>query len=323
MVLEVQDLHIDFHTKNNQIIKAVEGVSFNVNESETLSIVGESGCGKSVTALSIMRLLDDNSSKVKGAIKFKGNNLLTYTEKKMNKVRGSAISMIFQEPMTSLNPLHKIGDQVVEVIMQHKKISKKEATQHVLELFNLIGISDSKNRLISYPFQLSGGLRQRIMIAMAMACDPSLLIADEPTTALDVTIQAQILEKMKDLKRQFKTSIIFITHDLGVVAEISDRVLVMYAGNAIEEGLVKDIFMSPKHPYTEGLLKSIPQMTGQRKCKLFSIEGTVPNPISKPKRGCPFQPRCIKAFNLCSIEKPNLITLNNNHKVACLLYKQQ
>lgn len=317
-LLELDNLQTYFHTREG-IVKAVDGVSFKINNRETVALVGESGCGKSVTALSIMRLFTTRTVQIQGSILLEGNNLLDLTESEMRRIRGRRISMIFQEPMTSLNPLHRNGNQVAESLVTHLGLDWDEARSHALEIFQSVGIPDAEKRLYSYPHQLSGGLRQRVMIAMALACRPSLLIADEPTTALDVTIQAQIIAQMKKLKDEFQTATIFITHDLGVVAEIADRVIVMYAGHVVETASVVNLFYKPKHPYTQGLLKSIPQLTVQRKEKLPIIKGVVPSPARKPP-GCPFAPRCPEAIDRCTRDLPGIIYLPEGHSVRCWLY---
>ncbi len=318
VLLEVKDLHTYFYVRKG-IVKAVEGVSFSISPKETLAIVGESGCGKSVTASSIMRLLPTNDVNVTGSIIFKKINLLNISEEQMRRIRGKDISMIFQDPMNSLNPLMNCGKQVVEAILANKIISRKEAEKRTIELFESTGIPDAKNRLGSYPFQLSGGLRQRVMIAMALSCEPSLLIADEPTTALDVTIQTQILHLINNLKKKINMSIIFISHDLGVVTEIADRVAVMYAGIIVEETTVSNLFSNPSHPYTKGLLDCIPGLNTPRKTRLKVIKGVVPDAYSKGQ-GCPFNPRCSEAIGRCLKEIPTLKDINNKHLVACWLY---
>ncbi|SOC38496.1 ABC transporter ATP-binding protein [Ureibacillus acetophenoni] len=320
-LLEITNLKTYFFTDTGQV-PAVNGVDFYIHEGETLGVVGESGCGKSVTSLSVMRLLTDTPGKVvDGSIRFKGKDLLSLSEKEMRKIRGNEIAMIFQEPMTSLNPVYTIGEQIGEAVKLHLKYNKKEAKNHVINMLKLVGIPRAEEIINEYPHQLSGGMRQRIMIAMAMACNPTLLIADEPTTALDVTIQAQILELMKKLKKEKATSIMLITHDLGVVAEMCDRVIVMYAGKVVEEAEVTEIFDNPKHPYTKGLLNSIPKL-GQKMDRLDSIPGNVPTPANMPK-GCKFAPRCSQVMDICKENEPDLIQVEDGHKCRCFLYQNE
>jgi len=317
-LLEVQGLRTSFFTDDGEV-PAVDGVDFFVREGEVLGIVGESGCGKSVTSLSIMKLLPKGIGKVVGGeIWFKGENLVEVSERRMKQIRGNEIAMIFQEPMTSLNPLFTIGNQLVEAIRLHTKIEKKEARARAVEMLKLVGLPRAEQMLDEYPHQLSGGMRQRVMIAMAMACQPSLLIADEPTTALDVTIQAQILTLMKELNQTFGTAIMMITHDLGVVAEICDRVIVMYAGQIVEEGSVHSIFRRPQHPYTVGLIRSIPDIRG-KKGRLHSIPGQVPKP-GAVRCGCRFAERCEYAFERCRQENPQLYEAGEQgHRARCFL----
>ncbi|MGE5483471.1 MAG: ABC transporter ATP-binding protein [Ignavibacteriales bacterium] len=298
------------------MVAAVDGVTFEVGRGETLGIVGESGCGKSVTSLSIMRLIPNPTGRImNGEILFEGRNLLDLSEAEMRKVRGNEISMVFQEPMTSLNPVFTVGAQISDVIRLHQGLSKKEATGRAIEMLRLVGIPMPQERVKEYPHQMSGGMRQRVMIALALSCNPRLLIADEPTTALDVTIQAQILELMKGLKSEIGMAIILITHDLGVIAEMAERVLVMYAGVIVEESPVALLFEQPLHPYTQGLLASIPcQDTG--KSRLHVIKGVVPNPQEMPK-GCRFNPRCAYAEGRCLTEAPPLSELGDGRKVRC------
>ncbi|GIW20343.1 MAG: peptide ABC transporter ATP-binding protein [Chloroflexota bacterium] len=317
VLLEVRDLRTYFHVLDGTV-KAVDGVSFSVRRGQTIGLVGESGCGKSVTALTIMRLLDIPPAEIaSGEIIFEGRDLLTLSEDEMRHVRGNDIAMIFQEPMTSLNPVYTVGDQIAEAVMLHQRLSKKEAWNKAIESLRAVGINNPERRVKQYPHELSGGMRQRVMIAMALSCDPKLLIADEPTTALDVTIQAQILELIKDVQDRTGTALMLITHDLGVVAETVHDVLVMYAGRIVETGTVEDVLLAPKHPYTEGLLRSIPSrgMKGQR---LNVIKGTVPNPFNMPK-GCNFAPRCPYAFAPCAEYDPR-IEEANPPDVACWLY---
>jgi peptide/nickel transport system ATP-binding protein len=318
-LFEIKDLKTYFKN-DDDMIPAVDGVSFYVNSGETVGIVGESGSGKSVTLLTAMRLLDDTSAKVMGgSIHFNGVDLLSASERDIRKIRGKDMAMIFQEPMTSLNPVHKIGKQIREAIEWHLKLSKKEAQKRTIEMLKLVGIPRAEEIYNDYPHQLSGGMRQRVMIAMAMSCEPKLLIADEPTTALDVTIQAQILELMKKLKTEKDISIILITHDLGVVAEMCDRVVVMYAGRVVEEGPVEKIFENPQHPYTKGLLESTPKL-GEKRKRLGSIPGTVPSPSNLPK-GCKFAPRCPVAMDICFREEPTLKTMADGSRNRCFLHQ--
>lgn len=318
-ILEVKNLHVSFDTYAGEV-KAIRGVDFHINKGESLAIVGESGSGKSVTVQTVMRLIPMPPGRIKeGEILFKGNNLVEYSEKEMRKIRGGEIGMIFQDPMTSLNPTMTVGKQIAEGIIAHRGVSKKEAMEMALKMLEAVNIPNAKERLHAYPHQFSGGMRQRVVIAIALACDPDLLIADEPTTALDVTVQAQILDLMKELKDKRNTSIILITHDLGVVADISERVVVMYGGEIMEEASVNDIFKSPKHPYTWGLIKSIPRLDIDSKSeKLASIDGTPPDLFSPPV-GCPFAPRCEFAMGICKKSKPGMINAGDKHKVACWL----
>lgn len=319
-LLEVVNLKTHFATEKGQVT-AVEGVSFTVNRGETLGVVGESGCGKSVTSESILRLLDEKNTSYEGEILFKGTNLLSLSPKKMREIRGNQISMIFQDPMSSLNPVYTIGDQITESIRLHQGLSKKAAYQKAVEMLQLIGIPSPDKRVHEYPHELSGGMRQRVMIALALACKPELLIADEPTTALDVTIQAEVLDQINDLKEQFNMGVILITHDLGVVAEVCTRVVVMYLGQVIEEAHVNDLFESPLHPYTKGLMKSIPQLDGDRSKKLHVIQGKVPTLHNVPK-GCRFAPRCEHADDLCLNKKPEFQEYTEGHMVKCWHYEK-
>lgn len=316
-ILEVKDLHTSFFTHVGEV-KAVRGVSFNVAPGEAIGIVGESGSGKSVTSLSIMNLLAFPGKIVKGSIIFDGRELVNLPEKQMQQIRGNEISMIFQDPMTSLNPVYTIGDQIMEPLVRHKKLSRHEAKKKAVELLSMVGIPSPEKRVDQYPHEFSGGMRQRAMIAMALSCRPKLLIADEPTTALDVTIQAQILELMKDLKEQFKTAIILITHDLGVVAEVCSRIVVMYGGIIVEEGETMDIFYNPKHPYTWGLLKSIPNIESGSRERLVPIEGHPPD-LLNPPAGCPFCARCDYAMQICAEQRPPYTGVSSKHKAACWL----
>jgi oligopeptide/dipeptide ABC transporter ATP-binding protein len=314
-ILEVLDLRTHFRTEEG-IVPSVNGVSFSVKKGETLAIVGESGCGKSVTSLSIMGLVAEPGKVVGGRILFQGQDLLKMSKKEMRKLRGNKISMIFQEPMTSLNPVFTIGNQIGEVIRLHQKVNKKEGRSKSIDMLKLVGLPHPEKVANHYPHQISGGMRQRVMIAMALACNPELLIADEPTTALDVTIQAQILELVGKLGKELDTGIILITHDLGIVAEMADRVMVMYAGEVVEEASVHELFDHPKHPYTIGLLGSLPKIEEQRE-ELDSITGSVPNPLDMPS-GCAFHPRCKWADYKCKVVKPKLELYGENHYARCL-----
>lgn len=324
-LLEINDLHTYFFTDSGKI-PAVDGVSLHINRGEVLGVVGESGCGKSVTSLSVMRLIPSPPGKiVSGSILFKGEDLTKVPEKRMRSLRGNEIAMIFQEPMTSLNPVYTIGEQIEEVVRLHLKYDRKRTRSHVIEMLQKVGIPRAAEIVDEYPHQLSGGMRQRVMIAMAMSCQPQLLIADEPTTALDVTIQAQILDLMRALNKDTGAAIMLITHDLGVVAEMCDRVVVMYAGKVVEEGDVRSIFHHPKHPYTEGLIKSIPNLNENME-RLYSIPGNVPIPGSMTK-GCLFAPRCEHATDKCWQETPPLFEVQgegeNVHKSRCWLHEEQ
>lgn len=316
-LLQVKNLRTCF-TINKCEVPAVDDVSFTMKQGETLAIVGESGSGKSVTSLSIMGLLPPNARIANGEILFNGDNLCKKTFGQMSQIRGNDISMIFQEPMTSLNPVLTIGDQIMEGIILHKKVNQKEARNQAIETLKLVGFSRADKMIAEYPHQLSGGMRQRVMIAMAMATSPKLLIADEPTTALDVTIQAQILDLMLELKEKFHTSILLITHDLGVVAEMADRVVVMYAGKVVEEGTAEQLYERPAHPYTEGLMKSIPNLEEKAE-RLYSIRGQVPTLGSIPT-GCRFAPRCDYAEAKCLEREPELEALTSQHAVRCFLH---
>lgn len=317
-ILDVKDLRVSFDTYAGEV-KAVRGVSFHVNKGEALAIVGESGCGKSVTAQSTMKLIPMPPGKIKGgSVKFNGKELTKLTDKQMESIRGSEISMIFQDPMTSLNPTMKIGKQIMEGLIKHQRMSKSDAKNKAIEMLDMVGIPNPDKRVEQYPHEFSGGMRQRAMIAIALACNPKLLIADEPTTALDVTIQAQILELMKDLQEKLDTSIILITHDLGVVADIAQRVVVMYAGKVIESGTLDEVFYQGKHPYTWGLLRSVPRLDTQKKDKLVPIEGTPPDLFSPPK-GCPFAARCDYAMPICREEMPEKTFVSEDHFVKCWL----
>lgn len=315
-VLTVENLVTSFNVSGREV-NAVDDCSFNVQKGKTLGIVGESGCGKSVTSLSIMRLIPSPPGKIKaGKIIFDNKNLLDFHEKEMRSIRGNKISMIFQEPMTSLNPVYTIGNQIAEVFQTHKKVSYKEAQNLSIEMLKQVRIPSPEKRIHDYPHQLSGGMRQRVMIAIALACKPALLIADEPTTALDVTIQAQILALMNNLQQDNGMSTILITHDLGVVAETCDDVVVMYAGKIVEKASTKEIFTNPKHPYTIGLLNSIPRL-GEKKYRLNTIPGIVPS-LTKLPKGCRFQDRCSLATEECKISEPKLNEISKNKFVACI-----
>jgi len=322
-LLEVRDLRTYFKTQGN-IAKAVDGVSFDIHKDEVLGIVGESGSGKSVTALSIMRLIPNPPGEiVGGTIRMNGTDLLKLPLPEMRKLRGSEIGMIFQEPMTSLNPVYRIGFQVMETVLQHEPVTKEQAFERGVALLDMVGIPDARKRMNDYPHQFSGGMRQRVMIAMALACNPSLLIADEPTTALDVTIQAQILDLMLKLKSDRPGSaIVMITHDLAVVAETCDRVIVMYGGKVQEIGTVRQIFKNPLHPYTQGLLESIPRpVRGGRQHRLNAIPGMVPNILEMPA-ACKFNTRCQYAMDICFQEEPELVEMEPGHFVRCHLHPQ-
>jgi len=318
-LLEVKDLKVSFRTYGGEV-QAVRGVSFSIDEGETLAIVGESGCGKSVTAQAIMGMVPVPHGKVQnGQIIFGDRDITKLSKKQLEQIRGSEIGMIFQDPMTSLNPTMIIGNQIREGILTHQKLSKNEAKKKSIELLKLVGISDPEKRYSQYPHEFSGGMRQRVVIAIALACDPKLIIADEPTTALDVTIQAQILDLLKDIQQKRNSSIMLITHDLGVVAEVADRVAVMYAGVVVESGTVKEIFESPKHPYTWGLLKSVPNLDSPEKERLIPIEGSPPDLFAPPK-GCPFASRCPFAMEVCVLHMPDTETFSNHHYAKCWLH---
>jgi peptide/nickel transport system ATP-binding protein len=320
-LLEVNDLRTHFPTRAG-LVRAVDGVSFHLDRGELLGLVGESGCGKSMTALSVMRLVAPPGRIVSGEILFDGKDLLQLSDAEMRQMRGDDIAMIFQDPMTSLNPVYTVGEQIAEALRLHRKLSRKEARQATIEAMREVAIPDPARRLDDYPHQLSGGMRQRVMIAMALACNPKLLIADEPTTALDVTIQAQILELLNELRKQRDLGVLLITHDLGVVAEVADRVAVMYTGRIVEESPVEELFARPKHPYTEGLLRSVPKLTTEnveRKERLETIEGVVPKPTDLPP-GCHFAPRCPHRMPRCTEEEIPLYQLEGGVEVRCVLY---
>jgi peptide/nickel transport system ATP-binding protein len=321
-LLSVQNLRTHFATRNG-VLRAVDGLSFDVNAGEILAIVGESGCGKSVTSLSILRLLDEPPAKLAGSVLFGGRDLIKLDEASMRRLRGNEISMIFQEPMTSLNPLLTVGRQLAEPITLHQGLGDAAARARAIEMLKLVGIPLPERRFREHPHQLSGGMRQRVMIAIAIACNPKILVADEPTTALDVTIQAQILDLMRDLQARTGTAIILITHDLGVVAEMAQRVVVMYAGRKVEEGSVEDIFLNPKHPYTRGLLGAVPRLgssadDSQPRQRLTEIPGAVPSLIA-PLEGCPFAGRCTMARDVCRQLAPALREVSASHNAACHL----
>ena len=317
-LLEVKDLKTCFFIEEG-VVKAVDGLSFILNRGETMALVGESGCGKTATALSIMRLLPPPGRVVGGEINFDGRDLLKLSPKGMREIRGNEIAMIFQDPMTSLNPVLTIGDQMVEMIRLHKEVSKHEAREMALEMLARVNIPDPHIRFGEYPYQMSGGMRQRVMIAMGLSCDPKLLIADEPTTALDVTTQAQILDLMCELQEEYGMSILFISHDLGVVAEIADHVGVMYASKMVECAPKDDLFRDPKHPYTIGLLKSRPRLDHPGGERLYTIPGIVPDPLDYPT-GCKFHPRCPYAAERCKADEPELKEIGEGHMVACWRY---
>ena len=318
-VLDVKGLKTHFFTRKG-VVKAVDGVDFEVYKGKTLGIVGESGSGKSITSMSVLKLLEDPGKIVAGSIKFNNEDIVKKSEKEMRNIRGNRISMIFQEPMTSLNPVFKVGKQIEEVIILHQKLTRKDAREKAVEMLNLVKIPRADEVVDNYPFELSGGMRQRIMIAIALACKPQLLIADEPTTALDVTIQAQILSLMNELKNELDTAIMLITHDLGVVAEMADYVVVMYCGEIVENAPVEKIFGESKyrHPYTEGLLNSIPDIEEDKE-KLEMILGNVPNPLYLPK-GCNFAPRCKYAEKKCFLESPGFVDIGYEHKIKCFRF---
>ncbi|MDZ7704008.1 MAG: ABC transporter ATP-binding protein [Trueperaceae bacterium] len=321
-LVDVRDLKTYFDTDEGTV-KAVDGVSFHIDKGETLAVVGESGSGKSVTSLSMMRLIASPPGRIAGGeILFAGEDLVKKTERQMRKIRGNDISMIFQEPMTSLNPVYTVGDQIAEAITLHQGKTRRQAMKLAADMLDLVGIPEPDKRVRNYPHQMSGGMRQRVMIAMALSCGPQLLIADEPTTALDVTIQAQILDLMRKLQREIGMSILFVTHDLGVVAEIADRVVVMYAGRAVEEAHVNDIFAKPQMPYTLGLLNSIPRVdkAAEHQERLEAIPGNVPNPLHLPE-GCAFHPRCRFAVDDCKKAIPPLEDTGGGHMVRCIRWK--
>ena len=315
-LIQVKNLQTSFFTPEGEV-RSVDGVSFEIGEGKTLGLVGESGCGKSVTSLSIMRLVPSPPGQIVGGeIYYRGRDLLKLNKEEMRKIRGNEISMIFQEPMTSLNPVFTVGNQIGEAIQLHQGLGKRETRAKTIEMLRLVKIADPESRVDSYPHQLSGGMRQRVMIAMALSCHPNLLIADEPTTALDVTIQAQILELIKELQQKMGMALLLITHDLGVVAERADEVAIMYAGKIVERGRAEAIFARPLHPYTVGLLNSLPGAGGKKKKRLNAIPGVVPSPLNLPS-GCRFRDRCPKAAGVCAETEPQLTEKEPGHPVAC------
>lgn len=317
-ILEVKDLHISFDTYAGEV-QAVRGVSFHLNKAEAIAIVGESGCGKSVTAQSIMKLIPMPPGRYKkGSVIFSGQDITKFSDKQMEAVRGSEMGMIFQDPMTSLNPTMQVGKQIAEGLRKHQHLSKQQAHEKAIEMLKMVGIPNPERRVNQYPHEFSGGMRQRAMIAIALACKPKLLIADEPTTALDVTIQAQILDLMKELKSKLDTSIILITHDLGVVADMAERIIVMYAGKVVESGTVNEIFYNPKHPYTWGLLKSVPRLDAENKEELIPIIGTPPD-LFAPPVGCAFAARCAYSMEICYQQQPEETVSENGHCASCWL----
>ena len=315
-LLEVKDLKTYFYTDEG-VVKSVDGVSFSVDKGETLGVVGESGCGKSITSISIMQLIGKPGKIVNGEIDFKGENLLNKDKEEMRKIRGKEIAMIFQEPMTSLNPVYTVGQQIMEAVLIHEDMTKEQARERAIQMLDLVKIPDAEKRLNSYPHEFSGGMRQRVMIAMALSCNPEFLICDEPTTALDVTIQAQILNLINELKEKTGTAVMMITHDLGVISEVADNVMVMYAGQVVEYTDVDTVFEKPLHPYTQGLISCIPKLGGQEE-KLSTIKGMVPSFNEMPE-GCLFCPRCEYAKDICRKERPELVDLDG-HQVRCFKY---
>ena len=320
-LLEVNNLTTHFFTQDG-VVKAVDGITYDLEEGEVLGVVGESGCGKSVHALSIMRLVPSPPGRtVAGEVRFEGEDLLLMDDAEMRRIRGNRIAMVFQEPMTSLNPVLTIGRQLTETLELHQNMTKQQAQSRAAELLQTVGIPDADRRLVDYPHQFSGGMRQRVMIAMALSCNPKLIIADEPTTALDVTIQAQILELMQDLARDFGTAMIIITHNLGVVARYADNVNVMYAGNIIETGTAEEIYHNPRHPYTLALLNSVPRLDASERVKLDAIEGLPPDLVNLPE-GCSFAPRCKFMYERCLDETPVLVETNEGHTSACWRHEE-
>jgi peptide/nickel transport system ATP-binding protein len=315
VLFEVNNLNIDFRTRAG-VVRAVESLSFTLGEREILGLVGESGSGKTISMLASIGLIEDPNAIITGSIRFRDQELLGLSRQALRRIRGEKIAMVFQDPMTALTPVHSVGWQIVEQIMAHQALSRKAAKARAVELLGLMGMPNPKAQFGRYPHELSGGMRQRAMIAMALSCDPALLIADEPTTALDVTVQAQILQLLEKLREDFGSSIILITHDMGVVADVADRVMVMYAGRLVERGLAADLFADPRHPYTQGLLAAIPPMQGPRPVRLAAIPGAPPSPQEMPP-GCPFGPRCARAFAAC-IERPPMVR-TGAHEAACHL----
>ena len=322
-ILEVENLHVSFNTYAGEV-KAVRGVSFELHKGETLAFVGESGCGKSVTSKAIMRLLKPPFAEIKPGSKIicDGKDVMNMSKKELYEFRGDEISMIFQDPMTSLNPTMKVGDQIIESLMLHKHLDKKAARAEAIEMLRMVNIPSPEKRVDNYPHEMSGGMRQRVMIAMALACNPKILIADEPTTALDVTIQAQIMDLMKDLKEKMNTAIILVTHDLGVVANFADRIQVMYAGQVVERGTAKEIFYEAKHPYTWALLSSIPKVGDKPKSELYALKGTPPDLIL-PLNECPFASRCEYCMGICREQNPMETCISDTHKVSCWLMHEK
>jgi peptide/nickel transport system ATP-binding protein len=320
-LLDIRDLKVTFRTDDG-LVRAVDGVSLTVGEGETVGIVGESGSGKSVMMMSVMRLITDPNAKFEGEVLYKGTNLMALPQDRIRSIRGSGISMIFQDPMTSLNPVYKVGWQIEEQIREHEKISKQAARQRAVDLLVAVGIPNASERVNAYPHEFSGGMRQRVMIAMAVSCNPDVLIADEPTTALDVTIQAQILNLIKKLKDDFGTAVVLITHDMGVVADMADRIAVMYAGRIVEQGTQRDLFYDPQHPYTWGLLGSIARLDRPRPRRLAAIPGLPPSLMHLPA-GCAFAERCAYRFAKCDEERPELLDRGSGHLDACHLSTQQ
>ncbi len=321
LLLEVKNLKTYFYTDEG-VVQAVDGISFDIKKGQTLGMIGESGCGKSVSALSMMRLIPQPPGRIiEGEVNFKGESLLEKSEPEMRRIRGNEIAMVFQEPMTSLNPLFTIGDQIAEAVILHQKVDKREAQFRVIEMLQRVGMPSPERRVHQYPHQLSGGMRQRAMIAMSLSCNPDLLIADEPTTALDVTIQAQILELMERFKKELGMALLLITHNLGVIAEVSDRVVLVYAGKTVEYADARAIFKHPRHPYMMGLLESIPRLDDAIE-KLKIIKGAVPFGLNLPS-GCRFHPRCEKVMDVCKVKPPRILEVEKNHGVRCWLYDSE